>query len=71
MLEMNFCVLCYAMLLAYYALIVFLQIWITGYVKSVYKLEQFLQDYDDNLFTKTFRKTCHASSASQSQVYLL
>jgi len=23
-----------------------------GYVKSVYNLEQFLQDYDDNLFTK-------------------
>jgi len=22
------------------------------YVKSVYKLEQFLQDYDDNLFSK-------------------
>ena len=28
-----------------------------GYVKSVYKLEQFLQDYDDNLFTKAFRKS--------------
>jgi len=27
-----------------------------GYVKSVYKLEQFLQDYDDNLFTKAFCK---------------
>ena len=24
-----------------------------GYVKSVYNLEQFLQDYDDNLFTKS------------------
>ena len=28
-----------------------------GYVKYVYKLEEFLQDYDDNLFTKSFRKT--------------
>ena len=28
-----------------------------GYVESVYKLEQFLQDYDDNLFTKATRKT--------------
>jgi len=27
-----------------------------GYVKSLYKLEQFPQDYDDNLFTKAFRK---------------
>jgi len=30
-----------------------------GYVKSVYKLEQFLQDYYDNLFTNAFR-TNHA-----------
>jgi len=28
-----------------------------GYVKSVYKLEQFLQDYDDNFFTKEPVKT--------------
>ena len=41
-----------------------------GYVKSVYKLEQFLQDYDDNLFTKAFRKN-HAIHHPKSTCYNL